>query len=50
MQSFRQQTALLKDLLSAQASLAQANDQYRQSVLAFWEARSSFEQATGTGD
>lgn len=50
MQAFRQQTALLKDLLSAQASLAQANDQYRQGVLAFWEARSSFEQATGAGD
>ncbi|MGB8434196.1 MAG: TolC family protein, partial [Burkholderiales bacterium] len=50
MRGFRQQTALLKDLLSAQASLAQANDQYRQSVLGFWEARSNFEQATGTGD
>jgi len=50
MESFRQQTALLKDLLAAQASLAQAADQYRQSVLGFWEARSNFEQAIGTGD
>jgi outer membrane protein TolC len=50
MDAFRQQTALLKDLLSAQASLAQANDQYRQAVLGFWEARSSFEKAVGTGD
>jgi len=50
MDAFRQQTALLKDLLAAQASLAQANDQYRQGVLGFWEARSNFEQAVGTGD
>jgi outer membrane protein TolC len=49
MGSFRQQTALLKDLLAAQASLAQANDQYRQGVLGFWEARSSFELAVGAG-
>lgn len=50
MSEFRQQTALLKDLLSAQSSLAQANDQYRQGVLNFWAARSNFEQAIGTGD
>jgi outer membrane protein len=50
MNGFREQTALLKDLLSAQASLAQANDQYRQAVLGFWQARSNFEQATGAGD
>jgi outer membrane protein len=50
MQAFRQQTALLKDLLSAQASLAQADDQYRQAVLAFWEARGNFEKAVGAGD
>jgi outer membrane protein TolC len=50
MEGFREQTALLKDLLSAQASLAQANDQYRQAVLGFWQARSNFEQAIGAGD
>jgi outer membrane protein TolC len=50
MDAFRQQTVLLKDLLAAQASLAQANDQYRQAVLGFWEARSSFEKAVGVGD
>ncbi|NJN39817.1 MAG: TolC family protein [Gammaproteobacteria bacterium] len=46
--SFRQQTALLKDTLAAQASLAQANDQYRQGVLGFWEARANFEKAVGS--
>jgi outer membrane protein TolC len=50
MEGFRAQTALLKDLLSAQSSLAQANDQYRQSVLGFWAARANFEQAIGSGD
>ncbi len=50
MDAFRQQTALLKDLLSAQASLAQANDQHRQAVLGVWEARASFEKAVGAGD
>lgn len=50
MDAFRQQTALLKDLLSAQASLAQANDQYRQGVLGFWEARANFEKSVGSGD
>lgn len=47
---YGQQSALLKDVLSAQASLGQASDQYRQAALAFWEARANFEQALGTGD
>lgn len=50
MDSFREQAVLPKDLLAAQAALAQANDQYRQGVLAFWEARSSFEKAIGAGE
>jgi outer membrane protein len=50
MDAFRQQAVLLKDLLAAQASLAQANDQYRQGVLGFWQARSNFDKAIGAGD
>ena len=38
------------DLLAALASPARADDRHPQSVLAFWEARSSFEQARGTGN
>jgi outer membrane protein len=44
---YRQQAALLKDLLNAQSSLAQASDQYRQAVLSYREARASFEKAVG---
>ena len=33
------QTILLSDLLQQQASLATAEDQYRQALLAFWAAR-----------
>lgn len=44
---YRQQAALLKDLLNAQSSLAQASDQCRQAVLSHWEARASFEKAVG---
>jgi outer membrane protein TolC len=45
-----QQAALLKDVLAAQSSAAQAADQHRQAVLNYWEARASFEKAIGTGD
>jgi outer membrane protein TolC len=44
---YRQQGLLLKDLLNAQTSLAQASDQYRQAVLTYWEARAGFEKAVG---
>jgi hypothetical protein len=44
---FRQQTALPKDVLAAQATLGQASDQYRQAVLSYWEARASFDKALG---
>lgn len=47
---YRQQAALLKDLLNAQTALAQANDQYRQAVLGYWEARASFEKAVGASE
>lgn len=39
--------ALLKDALGAQASLAEANQQYQQALLAFWAARADFERAIG---
>jgi hypothetical protein len=46
----RQQTALLKDLLTAQAGLAAASDQYRQALLNVSEAQANFDKALGAGD
>src|SRR6266576_1850134 len=40
--AYSQQTILLSDLLQQQASLATAEDQYRQALLAFWAARADF--------
>jgi outer membrane protein len=45
--AYSQQTILLSDLLQEQASLATADDQYRQALLAFWTARAAFEKALG---
>jgi outer membrane protein TolC len=47
---YRHQAALLKDVLAAQASLGQANDQYRQAALGFWEARANLDRALGTDE
>jgi len=47
-EQYREQSVLLPDVLSAQAALAQANDQYRRAVLNFWETRADFERALGT--
>jgi len=44
---FRQQAALLKDVLNAQATLGQASTQYQQAVLSYWEARANFDKAVG---
>lgn len=41
------QAALLKDVLHAQTSLAEANHQYQQALLAFWTARADFDKAIG---
>jgi outer membrane protein len=41
------QAALLKDVLNAQTSLAEANHQYQQATLAFWAAKADFEKAIG---
>lgn len=45
--AYSQQAILLSDLLQQQASLATAEDQYRQALLAFWTARAEFERALG---
>jgi outer membrane protein TolC len=45
---YREQAVLLPDVLAAQAALAQANDQYRRAMLAFWETRADFDRAVGS--
>jgi outer membrane protein TolC len=45
--AYSQQAILLSDLLQQQASLATAEDQYRQTLLAFWTTRADFERALG---
>jgi outer membrane protein TolC len=44
---FRSSSALLKDVLQAQADLASANDNTQKALLAYWSARADFEKATG---
>lgn len=46
---YRQEAALLKDVLQAQASLAEADSQYQQSLLNYWTARADLEKAIGMG-
>jgi outer membrane protein TolC len=45
--AYSQQAILLSDLLQQQASLATAEDQYRQALLAFWTSRADFQRALG---
>jgi outer membrane protein TolC len=45
--AYSQQAILLSELLKQQASLATAEDQYRQALLGFWTARADFERALG---
>jgi outer membrane protein TolC len=45
--AYAQQAILFSDLLHQQASLATAEDQYRQALLAFWTARADFARALG---
>jgi outer membrane protein len=47
MDAYSHQTIVLSDLLQQQASVASAEDQYRQGLLAFWRARADFERALG---
>ena len=47
MDAYSNQTILLSDLLQQHSSVASAEDQYRQALLAFWKARADFERALG---
>jgi outer membrane protein TolC len=41
------QAALVKDVLQAQAGLAESNTEYQQALTSFWNARADFERAIG---
>jgi len=45
--AYSQQSLLLSDLLKQQSSLADAESQYHQAVLAYWSARADFQKALG---
>ncbi len=45
---YSQEAALFKDVLAAQASMAEADSQYKQVLLNYWTARADFEKALGT--
>jgi len=47
MDAYSHQTIVLSDLLQQQSSVASAEDQYRQGLLAFWKARADFQRALG---
>jgi outer membrane protein TolC len=47
MDAYSNQSILLSDLLQQHSAVASAEDQYRQSLLAFWKARADFERALG---
>jgi len=44
---YSQQASLLKDVLQVQTTLAQADNQYQQALLSFWNAKADFERALG---
>lgn len=44
---YAEQSALLQDVLKAQASLADANSDYQQAVLGYWTARANLDRALG---
>lgn len=44
---YKQQTALLSDLLQQQSALSQADAQYQQALQEFWTDRADFEKAIG---
>jgi outer membrane protein len=44
---YKEEASLLKDVLQAQASLAEANSQYQQALQSYWTARADFEKALG---
>src|SRR5215469_9317011 len=44
---FKQSAVLLRDVLDQQAAVATAQNEYEESLLAFWSAKASFEKALG---
>ena len=46
-EAYSQQSILLSDLLKQQSSLADAESQYYQAVLAYWSARADFQKTLG---
>jgi len=44
---FKQSAVLLRDVLDQEAVVATANNEYEESLLAFWSAKASFEKALG---
>jgi outer membrane protein TolC len=44
---YQAQAALLPDVLQLRAELADTDDRYQQSLLAFWTAQADFEQSLG---
>ncbi len=46
---YGQESSLLKDVLQAQAALAEADSQSQQALLNYWSARADFEKALGMG-
>lgn len=44
---FRQSAVLMRDVLEQEAAVATANNDYEESLLAFWSAKASFEKALG---
>jgi len=46
-EAYSQQAILLSDLLKQQSSLADAEGQYHQAVLAYWSARAGFQKSLG---
>jgi outer membrane protein TolC len=46
-EAYSQQSILLSDLLKQQSSLADAESQYHQAVLAYWSARADFQRTLG---
>src|SRR5258706_4292311 len=45
--AYFRQTVLLSDLLKQQASVADAEDQYRQAIFGYWKARADFQKTLG---
>ena len=44
---FKHSAVLMRDVLQQQASVANAEHDYEQSLLAFWNAKAAFEKALG---